>query len=154
MGAGFVLFAGAGALAEEGLVRVATLVRTGDELGALKEIALLSEDLRGEDALRYLEGRLLLDVGRPCDSMNKLARTPATLPESMRHDSTRRWATAAAQCGQCADARPVLLGAASNDVTVTRRDRAIRLLISAWEFPQVQITTKSRSSLANMVSRS
>jgi soluble lytic murein transglycosylase-like protein/TolA-binding protein len=119
------LLVGAGALAEEGLDRVATMVRTGDELGALKEIALLSEGVRGEDAVRYLEGRLLLGVGRPCDSMDKLARTPANLPESIRHDSTRRWATAAAQCGHCADARPVLLEAASNDVSVTRRDRAI-----------------------------
>ena len=122
---GFALLVGAGALAEEGLDRVATLVRTGDERGALREIALLSRDARDADGLRYLEGRLLLDVGRPCDAMDTLARTPATLPESMRHDSMRRWATAAAQCGHCADARPVLLGAASSDTAVTRRDRAI-----------------------------
>ena len=119
------MLVGAGALAEEGLARVATLVRTGDELGALKQIALLREEVRDEDALRYLEGRLLLEVGRPCDSMDQLARTPATLPESMRVDSTRRWATAAAQCGHCADARPVLLGVSSGDITVTLRDRAI-----------------------------
>ena len=54
------MLVGAGALAEEGLARVATLVRTGDELGALKQIALLREDVRDEDALRYLDGRLLL----------------------------------------------------------------------------------------------
>jgi len=125
LGAGFALLVGAAALAEEGLDRVATLVRMGDERGALEEIALLSEDARDADALRYLEGRLLLDVGRPCDAMDKLARTPATLPESMRHDSMRRWATAAAQCGHCADARPVLLDAPSSDVAVTRRARAI-----------------------------
>lgn len=139
---------GAGALAEEGLARVATLVRTGDELGALKEIALLSEDVRGEDALRYLEGRLLLDVGRPCDSMDKLARTPATLPESMRHDSTRRWATAAAQCGQCADARPVLLGAASNDVAVTRRDRAIAA-DCAFQLGELEVAAEELARLTN-----
>jgi soluble lytic murein transglycosylase len=57
--------------------------------------------------------------------MEKLASTPATLPESMRHDSMRRWATAASQCGHCADARPVLLGIASSDMAVTRRDRVI-----------------------------
>jgi soluble lytic murein transglycosylase len=148
MGAGFVLAVGAGALAEEGLARVATLVRTGDELGALKEIALLSEDVRGEDALRYLEGRLLLDVGRPCDSMDKLARTPATLPESMRHDSTRRWATAAAQCGQCADARPVLLGAASNDVAVTRRDRAIAA-DCAFQLGELEVAAEELARLTN-----
>ncbi|MBW2585973.1 MAG: hypothetical protein JRD92_03390 [Deltaproteobacteria bacterium] len=125
IGAGFVLLVGAGALAEDGLDRVASLVRMGDERSALSEIELLSEDARDSDALRYLEGRLLLDVGRSCDAMEKLARTPATLPEPMRQDSMRRWATAAAQCGHCADARPVLLGIASSDIAVTRHDRAI-----------------------------
>jgi soluble lytic murein transglycosylase len=125
IGAGFVLLVGAGALAEDGLNRVASLVRMGDERSALSEIQLLSEDARDSDALRYLEGRLLLDVGRSCDAMEKLARTPATLPESMRQDSMRRWAIAAAQCGHCADARPVLLGIASSDIAVTRHDRAI-----------------------------
>ncbi len=149
MGTGLALLVGAGALAEEGLDRVATLVRTGDELGALKEIALLSEGVRGEDALRYLEGRLLLDVGRPCDSMAKLARTPANLPESMRHDSTRRWATAAAQCGHCADARPVLLDAASNDVAVTRRDRAIAA-DCAFQLGELEVATQE---LARLTSR-
>jgi soluble lytic murein transglycosylase len=122
---GFALLVCAGALAEQGLDRVATLVRTGDELGALKEIAVLPQSVRGENAVRYLEGRLLLDVGRPCESMGKLERAPADLPASMRHDSMRRWATAAAQCGHCAEARPVLLDGASNDVAATRRDRAI-----------------------------
>jgi soluble lytic murein transglycosylase len=119
------LLAGAGALAEDGLERVASLVRTGDERGALKEIALLPGRTRDGDALRYLEGRLLLDIGRPCDAMDTLAQTPSTLPESMRDDSMRRWATAAAQCGHCAEARPVLLGAASSDTMVTRHDRAV-----------------------------
>ncbi|TFH32660.1 MAG: hypothetical protein E4H00_00910 [Myxococcales bacterium] len=125
LGAGFVLLVGAPALAEEALDRIAILVRAGDEDSALREIALLSHRTRDADALRYLEGRLLLDVGRPCDAMATLARTPATLPESMRQDSMRRWATAAAQCGHCAEARPILLGVASSDITVTRRDRAV-----------------------------
>ena len=124
-GAGFALLVGAGALAEEGLDRIASLVRSGDEAGALEAIELLSENDRGSDALRYLEGRLLLAVDRPCDAMEKLARLPATLPESLRNDSMRRWATAAAQCGHCAEARPVLLGIASSEIAVTRRDRAI-----------------------------
>ncbi len=119
------MLAGAGALAENGLDRVASLVRTGDERGALREITLLAGDTRNEDALRYLEGRLLLGTGRPCDAMDKLAQTPSMLPESMRDDSMRRWATAAAQCGHCAEARPALLGAASSDTTVTLHDRAI-----------------------------
>ncbi len=125
MGAGFVLLVSAGALAEEGLDRVASLVRAGDERGALNEIALLPEGTRNQGALRYLEGRLLLGIGRPCDAMDKLAQTPSTLPESMRDDSLRRWAVAAAHCGHCAEARPVLLSAASSDITVTRHDRAI-----------------------------
>ena len=124
-GAGFALLVGAGALAEEGLDRIASLVRSGDEAGALEAIELLSENDRDSDALRYLEGRLLLAVDRPCDAMEKLARLPATLPESLRNDSMRRWATAAAQCGHCAEARPVLLGIASSEIAVTRRDRAI-----------------------------
>ena len=119
------MLVGAGALAEEGLDRVASLVRSGDERGALTQIELLPEQVGDSDALRYLEGRLLLATGRPCDAMAKLALTPATLPESMRRDSMRRWATAAAHCGHCAEARPVLLGLASSTITVTRRDRAI-----------------------------
>ena len=98
---------------------------TGDDQGALEAIEAALEDVASSDALRYLEGRLLLAVGRSCDAMEKLARTPATLPESMRHDSMRRWASAAAQCGHCAEARPVLLGIASSEIAVTRRDRAI-----------------------------
>jgi len=113
------------ALAEGGVDRVASLVRVGDADGALKEISLLPPDTRDEDALRYLGGRLLLDIGRPCDAMGQLAQTPSTVPESMRDDSARRWAIAAAQCGHCAEARPVLLGVASSDPTVTRHDRAI-----------------------------
>ena len=42
------MLVGVGALAEEGLDRVAALVRTGDERGALKEIQLLSEEARDE----------------------------------------------------------------------------------------------------------
>jgi soluble lytic murein transglycosylase len=119
------LLAGAGALAEDGLDRVASLVRAGDEHEALRAIALLPANARSDDGLRYLEGRLLLDVGRPCDAMDKLARTPAMLPETLRNDSMRRWAISASQCGHCAEARPVLLSAASSSAAATRRDRAI-----------------------------
>lgn len=114
-----------GALAEEGLVRVASLVRTGDESGALKAIEELPARSRDDADLRYLEGRLLLSVGRPCDAMDKLAQTSVALPESIRDDSTRRWATAAAQCGHCAEARPLLLGVSSANSEVTRHDRAV-----------------------------
>lgn len=157
LGAGFVSLVGAGALAEDGLDRIATLVRAGDEDSALKEVALLSDSTRNADPLRYLEGRLLLDGGRPCDAMVKLARTPAALPESMRHDSMRRWATAAAQCGHCAEARPVLLGVASSDIIVTRRDRAVaaecaiqlgELEIAAEELSRL---TRRRVGAANRV---
>ena len=143
---GFALLVGVGALAEEGLDRVASLVRVGDQGGALKAIELLSEDGRDSDALRYLEGRLLLAAGRSCDAMEKLARTPATLPESMRHDSMRRWASAAAQCGHCAEARPVLLGIASSDITVTRRDRAIAA-DCAIQLGELEIAAEELASL-------
>jgi soluble lytic murein transglycosylase len=113
------------ALAEGGLERVASLVRAGDAERALEEIASLPSERRDEDGVRYLQGRLLLEVGRPCDAMGRLAQTPSTLPESMREDSMRRWATAAARCGHCAEARPALLGVSSSDTTVTRHDRAI-----------------------------
>jgi soluble lytic murein transglycosylase len=113
------------ALADDGLEHLASLVRTGDERGALEQIELLPEGRRQEDDLRYLEGRLLLSVGRSCDAMRLLARSPSELPESLRADSLQRWATAAAQCGHCDEARPVLLGATASAVPVTRRNRAI-----------------------------
>ena len=122
---GCVLLVGAGALAEEGLERLASLVRAGDERGALQEIGFLPERRHDEDAVRYLEGRLLLAVGRSCEAMAALARTPSTLPESLRDDSARRWATAAAECGNCAEARPLLLRASSASVEISRRNRAI-----------------------------
>jgi soluble lytic murein transglycosylase len=78
--------------------------------------------------------------------MEKLARTPATLPESMRHDSMRRWASAAAQCGHCAEARPVLLGIASSDITVTRRDRAIAA-DCAIQLGELEIAAEELASL-------
>lgn len=112
-------------LAEEGLERVASLVRAGNEHQALREIALLSGKVRNDDGLRYLKGRLLLDAGRPCDAMDELGRMPTSLPEPMREDGKRRWARAAARCGQCAEARAALLGIASSEAIVTRRDRAI-----------------------------
>ena len=122
---------GAGALAQSVLDRVAFFVRAGDERAALSQITLLPEDTRDEEALRYLEGRLLLDIGRPCDAMDELARAPRALPVPMRVDAMRRWATAAAQCGRCAEARPVLLGTASSDPAVTRHDRAIAATCAA-----------------------
>ncbi len=125
LGAWVAWLACAWALADSGLERVASLVREGEPHQALEEIGHLPGELRDEDAVRYLQGRLMLEVGRPCDAMERLAQTPSTLPESMREDSTRRWATAASRCGRCAEARPVLLSAASSDATVTRHDRAI-----------------------------
>jgi soluble lytic murein transglycosylase len=120
-----IWLAGAAALAEDGLERVASFVRRGDEHGALAEIALLPSGIRRREDLRYLEGRLLLDAGRPCDAMEKLPRSASKLPESIRDDAMRRWAIAAAQCGHCAQARPVLLSAVSSDGAVTRHDRAV-----------------------------
>ena len=125
LGASVVWLVCAWALAEEGLERIASLVRAGDEQEALGAIAALPEETRDEDSLRYLRGRLLLAAGRPCDAMEALAQRSSTLPESMRIDSMRRWAWAAARCGRCEEARPVLLGVASGDVEVTRRDRAV-----------------------------
>ena len=116
---------GAGARAADGLKRVASLVRAGDERGALEQIALLPEQQREEDALRYLEGRLLVAVGRSCEAMATLARAPSSLPGSIREDWLQRWAIAAAQCGHCAEARPLLLGASSTNPAITRRNRAI-----------------------------
>ena len=75
----------------------------------------------------------------------------------MRHDSMRRWATAAAQCGHCAEARPVLLGIASSEIAVTRRDRAIaadcaiqlgELEIAAEELARL---TRRKRGVANRV---
>jgi soluble lytic murein transglycosylase len=152
-----VWLACAWALAQEGLDRVASSVRLGDEAGALRAIEALSEEAREDSGLRYLRGRLLLDVGRPCDAMEALAQTPAGLPEPMRQDATRRWSRAAARCGQCEEARPVLLGASSNEVTVTRRDRAIAadcavqmgdLETAAEELARL---TRRKSGLANRV---
>ena len=97
----------------------------GTSAGRFEEIALLPERRSDEDAVRYLEGRLLLAVGRSCEAMATLARTPSTLPESLRDDSVRRWATAAAECGNCGEARPLLLRASSASVEISRRNRAI-----------------------------
>lgn len=125
LGAWVAWLACAWALAEGGLERVASLVRSGDAERALEEIANLPSERGDEDAVRYLQGRLMLEVGRPCDAMERLAQTPSTLPDSMREDSMRRWAMAAARCGHCAEARTALLGVSSSDTTVTRHDRAI-----------------------------
>ena len=125
LGAGVALLACASALAADGLQGVAALVRAGDERAALERIASLPEQTRKEDAVRYLEGRLLANLGKPCEALTKLADAPSTLPEAMREDSKRRWAAAAARCGRCEEARPLLLSAASSISAVTRRDRAI-----------------------------
>ena len=145
------------ALAADSLARVASLVRTGDDTAALAAIETLSEKTRDEDALRYLRGRLLLGVGRPCDAMEALAQTPSTLPEAMREDSERRWARAAARCGHCEEARPILLGADSSEVQVTRRDRAVAadcaVQLSDLETAAEELAslTRSERGLANRV---
>jgi len=120
-----VCLASTAALADDGLERVASLVRSGDEHAALEQIALLPDRIRNGEPLRYLEGRLLLEEGRPCDAMEKLPRAASALPESMREDSVRRWAVAAARCGHCTEARPLLLGVVSSDSALTRQARAI-----------------------------
>lgn len=154
---GFALLVGALALADDGLEQVASLVRIGDERGALAQIELLPERRRQDDDLRYLEGRLLLAVGRSCDAMGALARTPSELPESLRLDSLRRWATAAAQCGHCDEARPVLLGATASSVPVTRRNRAIAadcaIQLGELETAAEELValTRSKRALANRV---
>ncbi|UCH29345.1 MAG: lytic transglycosylase domain-containing protein [Myxococcales bacterium] len=145
------------ALAEGGLERVASLVRTGDDQGALDAIAALSEETQDEDGLRYLKGRLLLATGRPCDAMEALAQTPSTLPEPMRADSLRQWARAAARCGRCEEARPILLGAASSEITVTRRDRAVAadcaVQMDEFEIAAEELArlTRRKGTLANRV---
>ncbi|MGB5695899.1 MAG: lytic transglycosylase domain-containing protein [Polyangiales bacterium] len=146
LGVGCALFIAVSAFAEEGIGLVASLVRSGDERGALTAMERLPEQTRNQDGLRYLEGRLLLDVGRPCDAMEMLAQTPSTLPEAMRIDSLRRWALAAARCGHCADARPVLLTVASGDSAVTRHDRAIAA-DCAVQLGQLEIAAEELSRL-------
>lgn len=148
---------GAGALAADGLERLASLVRTGDERGALRELALLPERQRDEDAVRYLEGRLLLAVGRSCEAMATLARTPSTLPESLRDDSVRRWATAAAECGNCTEARPLLLRASAASVAISRRNRAIAATCAVQlgeletAAKELRSLTRSKRGVANRV---
>lgn len=157
IGAGLLWLAGASALAEGGLERVASLVRTGDERGALRELALVPPPIRNEEASRYLEARLLLGTGRPCDAMQKFPTIAPTLPEAIRADAIRRWAIAAARCGHCAEARPILLNASSSDMEVTRQDRAVaagcavelgELEIAAEELTNV---TRRRRGLSNRV---
>jgi soluble lytic murein transglycosylase len=157
LGASVVWLVCALALAEDGLARVAYLVRTGDEAAALRAVETLPPQTRNEDAVRYLRGRLLLSAGRPCDAMEALAQTPSTLPEAMREDSTRRWARAAARCGHCEEARPILLAADSHEVSVTRSDRAAAadcafqtgdLETAAEELARL---TRRKSNLANRV---
>ncbi|MGB5705050.1 MAG: hypothetical protein WBM48_19665, partial [Polyangiales bacterium] len=157
LGASLVWLVCVSALAADSLARVASLVRTGDDTAALAAIETLSEKTRDEDALRYLRGRLLLGVGRPCDAMEALAQTPSTLPEAMREDSERRWARAAARCGHCEEARPILLGADSSEVQVTRRDRAVAadcaVQLSDLETAAEELAslTRSERGLANRV---
>lgn len=107
------------------LESVAALVRVGEDRAALREVRSLPEALQETDAVQYLEGRLLLEVGQPCDAISRLAEARSSLPAPLLVDSLRRWAIAAARCGQCAEARPVLLELESDDPTVTRHDRVI-----------------------------
>ena len=145
------------ALAEGDLERVAELVRIGDDAGALRAIEGLPDAAKEDAGLRYLHGRLLLDQGRPCDAMEALDQTAPTLPEAMRADSARRWARAAARCGHCAEARPILLGSDSSVVTVTRRDRAVAadcaFQLGDLETAAEELTrlTRRKSGLANRV---
>lgn len=152
MGAWIAWLACAGALAEGGLERVAALVRAGDAEQALGEIASLPAQRRDEDAVRYLQGRLLLEVGRPCDAMERLAQTPGTLPEAMREDSMRRWATAAARCGHCDQARPALLTVRSSEAAVTRHDRAIAADCAA-QMGELEIAAEELAALTRKRSR-
>jgi tetratricopeptide (TPR) repeat protein len=115
----------AAALADEALERVAAFVRAGDDQEALQAIESMPESTRKEDPVRYLEGRLLLDVGRPCDAMELLSANFRDLPDSMQEDARRRSGRAAARCGECEEARSILLGSASYDVQTTRADRAV-----------------------------
>ena len=111
------------AFAAGDLAGVASLVRRGDGQGALTAIGALPESVRATDSVRYLEGRLLLEVDRPCDAMGLLVETGASLPDSMRTDARWRWALAAARCGRCAEARPVLLGLNTGSASARRRTR-------------------------------
>jgi len=108
-----------------GLEDVAALVRTGEHRLALQRVRELPRGMRDSDSVRYLEGRLLLETGRPCDAMEMLEKPPKSLPEALRADALRRWAISASRCGRCDVARPVLLGVAASEVAVTRRTRAI-----------------------------
>jgi len=157
LGAALCWFVCAGALAEGALEHLGSLVRSGDDQAALKAIEALPDDARSGDPVRYLEGRLLMEEGRPCDAMELLASAPATLPESMQSDSKRRWARAAARCGNCAEARPVLLSLSSTEVAVTRRDRAIaahcavQLGETETAAEELSHLTRSRQGLPNRV---
>lgn len=138
LGVGLAWVGCAIAFAAEDLRAVAGLVRDGDAPAALLAIGELSPRTRDSDSVRYLEGRLLSEVGRSCDAMEALARTPSSLPEALRTDALRRWAHAAARCGHCAKARPVLLELASREVATVRHDRAIAAdcALQLGELPQ------------------
>ena len=125
LGVGLCALWVAAAFAAGDLESVAAYVREGEEQRALQGIAALPTRERNSDAVRYLEGRLLLEVGRPCDAMDLLAQTPSSLPEPLRADALRRWAIAAARCGQCANARPVLLGLSESAGAPSRHSRVI-----------------------------
>lgn len=118
-------FVGLVALAASDLASVAALVRTGQDRAALRAVGALPDDVKKEDSVRYLEGRLLLEVGRPCDALERLSEPRSSLPGPIRVDSLRRWAIAAARCGRCAEARKVLFEIAADDPSVTRHDRVI-----------------------------
>lgn len=146
MGAALCWLVCAAAPAQEGLDRVASLVRSGHRAEALGSIRTLPIATRAQAPVEYLEGRLLLDAGRPCDAMELLARTPSGLPASMQTDAKRRWAQAAARCGECARARPVLLSLTASDPAITRRDRAIAAQC-AVQLGEIEIAAQELSRL-------
>jgi hypothetical protein len=148
----------AGALADQSLEHVASLVRSGDDRDALQSIAELPDSIRREERVRYLEGRLLLRVGQPCEAMPLLSGKLRELPDAMQNDARRRSGRAAARCGECEEARDILLGSSASDVKTTRGDRAVAaecaLRTGDVETAAAELArlTRSRNGLPNRVS--
>lgn len=148
----------AGALADEALDRVASFVRASEPKNALSAIENLTKVTRSEDRVRYLEGRLLLQLGRPCDALDVLSSRFGDLPDSMREDARRRWGRAAARCGDCEEARAALLDTASSDARTTRADRAVaatcalRLGDTETAAAELSRLTRAKGGSANRVS--
>ena len=148
----------AGALADEALDQVATFVRAGDSQKALQAIEAMPTATRSEDRVRYLEGRLMLERGRPCDAMELLSQRFRDLPDAMQADARRRSGRAAARCGDCDEAREILLGSASSEVKTTRADRAVAadcaLRLGEIETAASELSrlTRAKGGLPNRVS--